>query len=92
MPRPRTSPTAGKLRSGRKLSELKKLVDTLIRASGKDVRFETEPERLRPGERQTVVGNPSRLAALGVVLPSTDYADVVARVWRDVALRCAGAA
>ncbi len=71
-------------------TELSALVDILIRASGKNARTETQPERLRPGELQTVIGNPSRLISLGVVLPRTDYADVVACVWKAASLRGSG--
>jgi len=72
-------------------TELSELVHILIRASGRDVRIETQPERLRPGELKTVIGNPSRLVSLGAVLPRTDCADIVARLWHDAELRSAGA-
>lgn len=63
-------------------TELIRLVEILIRASGKNIRVAIQPERLRPGELQTIIGDPSRLISLGVVLPGTDYADVVGRVWQ----------
>jgi GDP-4-dehydro-6-deoxy-D-mannose reductase len=71
-------------------TELQNLVDILVGMSGKNVGIETQPERLRAGELKTITGSPSRLASLGVALPPTDYAAVVAGIWDDAVSRWSG--
>ncbi len=70
--------------------ELSKLVDILIDVSGKHVVIETIASRLRQDELEVVVGSTALLARFGAAPPPTDYADVVARVWRDAECRQAG--
>ena len=68
-------------------TELCKLVQILISASGKNVTVETSIARLRPGELNVVVGSTALLARFGAVPPHTDYADVVLRIWQDAKTR-----
>ncbi len=70
-------------------TELRTLVEMLIEVSGKNVDIETIPSRLRPGEFRAVVGSTALLSRLGAAPPQTDYADVMARVWRDAETRWA---
>jgi GDP-4-dehydro-6-deoxy-D-mannose reductase len=62
-------------------TQLSRLVDYLIDLSGKNVRVEPVPVRVRPNELAVVVGSTARLARLGARPPRTDYDDVMARVW-----------
>lgn len=72
-------------------TELSRLVDILIDASGKTIAVSTDSARLRPGELGVVIGSTARLAGLGAEPPRTDYAGVVERIWRDAEVRWAGA-
>jgi hypothetical protein len=65
-------------------------VDLLIAASGKAVRMELVPERVRAGELQAVFGDPRLLWRLAGRLPDTDCPAVIERLWRDAAARAAG--
>ena len=70
-------------------TELRTLVDKLIKASGKDVTIEIMPARVRAGEIRTVVGSTALLCRLGAAPPATDYDDLVARIWQDAQTRWA---
>lgn len=66
---------------------LRDLVHLLVEASGKEIVVETAPQRLRPGELQTVLGSTARIEKLAMAPPKTDYAAAVGRVWSDVKMR-----
>jgi GDP-4-dehydro-6-deoxy-D-mannose reductase len=68
-------------------TELRTLVDHLIRASGKDMRIETVAARMRLGELNVMIGSTELLAKLGAAPQSTDYTDVIERVWQDAKVR-----
>jgi GDP-4-dehydro-6-deoxy-D-mannose reductase len=74
--------------SGR-ATRLAHLVEMLIAASGKAVRTELDPERVRPRELQAIYGDPDLLWRLAGRLPETDYPAVMMRIWRDVEARAA---
>jgi GDP-4-dehydro-6-deoxy-D-mannose reductase len=76
--------------SGRAI-KLADLVDMLIAASGKPVRTELAPERVRAGELRAVYGDPGLLWRLTGGLPETDYPAVIARIWQDAKARATGA-
>ena len=73
-------------------TRLAQLVDLLIAASGKPVRPELDPERVREGEMQAVFGDPGLLWRLTGRLEETDYPAVTARIWRDAEACAAGRA
>ena len=73
-------------------TRLAQLVDLLIAASGKPVRPELDPERVRHGEMQAVFGDPGLLWRLTGRLEETDYPAVTARIWRDAEACGAGRA
>jgi hypothetical protein len=62
----------------------------LIDVSGKKITIETISSRLRPGELGVVLGSTALLGRLGAGPPKTDYADVVARVWKAAEARFGG--
>ena len=75
--------------SGRATS-LAHLVETLISVSGKPVRLEVAPERVRAGELRSIYGDPSLLWRLTGTLPETDFSRVMARIWEHAAAHAAG--
>lgn len=68
--------------SGR-ATRLADLVALLIAASGKSVRPERDPERVRAGEARAMFGDPALLRRLTGGLEETDYPAVTARLWQD---------
>jgi GDP-4-dehydro-6-deoxy-D-mannose reductase len=64
-----------------KLTRLDGLVELLITASGKPVRIELDPARLRGPERSSISGDPTLLHHLVGALPPTDDRAVIARIW-----------
>lgn len=66
-------------------TRLAQLVEMLIAASGKTVRPELDPERVRKGEVRAMFGDPGLLRRLTGRLEETDYLAVTARIWRDAA-------
>jgi GDP-4-dehydro-6-deoxy-D-mannose reductase len=75
--------------SGRATS-LAHLVDSLISVSGKPVRLEAAPERVRAGELRSVFGDADLLWRLTGKLQETNYPLVMARIWQDAEARAAG--
>jgi len=66
------------------------LVDMLIAVSGKPVRTELAPERVRAGELRAIYGDPGLLWRLTGRLPETDYPAVIARIWQNAKACAAG--
>jgi len=64
-----------------KPTRLDGLVELLITVSGKPVRIELDPARLRGQERSTIFGDPTLLHHLAGGLPTTDDRAVIARIW-----------
>lgn len=71
-------------------TRLARLVEMLIAASGKGVRPELDPKRMREGELRAMFGDPGLLWRLTGRLEETDYPAVMARLWQDAAARAAG--
>lgn len=71
-------------------TQLAHLVKMLIAASGKRVRLELDPERVRGGELRAVFGDPGLLWRLTGRLEDTDYKAVATRIWQDAATRAKG--
>lgn len=72
-------------------TRLAQLVDMLIAASGKLVRLELDPARVRVGEMRSIFGDPGLLWRLAGRLAETDYPAVTARIWQHAetcAARC----
>lgn len=64
-------------------TRLAQLVEMLIAASGKPVRPELDPERVREGELRAMFGDPGLLWRLTGRLDETDYPAVTAGIWQD---------
>ena len=75
--------------SGRPM-QLAQLVAMLIAASGRQVRLERDPMRVRPGELRAIFGDPGLLSRLTGILPETDYPAVTELIWQDAAAYAAG--
>lgn len=71
-------------------TRLARLVEMLISASGKPVRPELDPKRVRGGELRAMFGDPGLLWRLTGRLEETDYPAVTARIWQDAEACAAG--
>jgi GDP-4-dehydro-6-deoxy-D-mannose reductase len=69
--------------SGRGVS-IGELVESLITASGLEVRVEVDPGRVRRGEAQRIVGDNTRLRTLTGWAPEIPLAQTLADIWADV--------
>jgi GDP-4-dehydro-6-deoxy-D-mannose reductase len=62
---------------------LRDLVELLIEGCGKEIDIQIDWSRIRGNEPHTILGSMDRLAELGCSPPPTDFAAVIARVYRD---------
>ena len=61
---------------------LRDLIEMLIDCSGRKIDVEVDWSRVRGNEPRTIIGSTERLAKLGCPPPPTDFAAVIARVYR----------
>ncbi len=68
-------------------TKLRRFIDRLIVHSGKRLRVEVDPMRLRQGERRIIVGSTERLASLGAMAPPIDVEAAVSSILHDAECR-----